>query len=443
MSQTIVGFFKSTLKKIAPELQGYSRGKFGHDFSAGITVGIVALPLSLALAIATGVPPILGLYTAGIAGFLASFFAGSPFSVSGPAAAMVPILSVIIHDHGMAQLPYITILAAVFLLLFAAVGVGKLIQKVPESVVLGFTSGVAIVLFCGQLNSFLGLHGMGTAESFAGKLMETITHATTLNWLTVLIGLLSLAIIILWPRLPRVGKIPATLIAVIVSTLAAISLSGVAHVATLGSAYGALSVGFPAFNTHISPANFMHGDIWMPAFEIAALITVETLLCAVVADKLTKRKHNSNQELMAQGIANLGSAMFGGIPATAVIARTGTIVKNGAKSRVASLLHALVVLLFVVALAPLAAAIPLTTLSAVLLVTAYKIGEIKEIARFVRTKSWRLSAVLGVTMLLTIFTDLVMGVSFGLLAHAGLIAFDRLRGLRDSDGPLRLAEEEA
>ena len=430
------------IKKFMPDLTGYSKQSLLHDIGAGVTVGIVALPLSLALAIATGVPPIMGLYTAGIAGFLAALFSGSPYSVSGPAAAMVPILSAIIHEHGLVQLPYITILAALFLVAFAMIGVGKYIRKVPESVVLGFTCGVAIVLVFGQLNSFLGLHGITAHESFTGKVLETFTHIATLSVPTIIIGALTLAIILLWPRVPKLGKIPPTLVAILVTTGLIVLIPALSGVATLGSTYGQLPLGLP----QIAPLDFSHmlnRDLWFPAFEIAALIAVESLLCAVVADKLTKKKHSPNQELMAQGIGNIGTALFAAMPATAVIARTGTIIKSGAKSRVASLLHAVVVVVFIVALAPLAAYIPLTALSAVLLVTAFRIAEVPEIIKFVREKSWRLGLVLGVTMLLTVFSDLVTGVAAGLVLHLAFELHGRLRGSRGKDGPIRLSESEA
>jgi SulP family sulfate permease len=441
-----MGYFRDfthkLVKKNAPELVGYSKQKFLHDLGAGVTVGIVALPLSLALAIATGVPPILGLYTAGFAGFLAALFSGSAYSVSGPAAAMVPILAAIIKEHGLGELPYIGILAALFLMLFAAVGIGRYIRKVPESVVLGFTSGVAFVLFAGQLNTFLGLHGLTAHDDFGSKFFDTISHLLTLSLPTVAIGLMSLAIIIFWPRVPRLGKIPATLVAVLVTTLVALGASSFIQIATLGSAYGQLPLGLPAL-TSFSPGHFLHGELWFPAFEIASLVAVESLLCAVVADKLTKKQHMPNRELFAQGVGNVAAAMVGGIPSTAVIARTGTIIKSGAKSRVASLVHALVVLAFIVALAPLAAYVPLATLSAVLLVTAIKIAEVKTIHQFIREKTWHLNAVLATTMLFTIFVDLVTGVASGLILHLAFAAHNKLRTRRDKDGPIRLSEEEA
>lgn len=431
--------------KLAPDLKSYSQTKFFHDLGAGISVGIIALPLSLALAIATGVPPVMGLYTACIAGFLAALFSGSPYSVSGPAAAMVPILAAIIQKYGMNELPYITILAALFLGILAAIGIGKYIHKVPESVVLGFTAGIAVVIFFGQLNSFLGLSSIAAHEHFAGKLLETLGHLATLSIPTLVIGLLTLAITILAHKIPGLGKIPSTLIAITAVTLITILLPGVfGNVATLGSVYGSLPIGAPVFNNfNFSFSNLANVNLLIPALKVAGLIAIETLLCAVVADKLTKTRHHSNQELVAQAAGNLGSAFFGGMPATAVIARTGTLIKAGAKSRLASLIHAIVIFAFLVALAPLAEAIPLTALSAVLIVTAFKIAEIKEIKRFLKEKGWMLSSVLVVTLLLTVFMDLVAGVAAGLVLHLAFAAHGKLRERRNQDGPLTLSEEEA
>lgn len=439
----ILRLAKKQFKRRMPDVASYTKEKFFQDLGAGLTVGVVALPLSLALAIATGVPPILGLYTAAIAGFLAAAFAGSSYSVSGPAAAMVPILAVIIKEHGLENIPYITILAALFLVTFALIGLGRYIRKVPESVVLGFTAGIAIVILCSQLNSFLGLSGIASHEHFAEKLWETISHIFTASLPTLVIGALSLAVILYAPRIRFLAKIPPTLIGVTLATLAVLFVPVFASVPTLGTQYGALPLGFPDFKLdELSFGGLLNRDLWLPALQVAGLIAIESLLCAVVADRLTKTRHRSNQELAAQGVANLGSAMFGGIPATAVIARTGTIIKNGAASRIASIIHALVVMAFIVALAPLAAAIPLSALAAVLIVTAIKISEYKEVVHFVRQKSWQLGSVLILTLTLTIFTDLVIGVGAGLVLHLAYAAHGKLRGKRGRDGNILLPSEE-
>lgn len=397
-----------------PDLHGYTKQKFIKDLSAGLTVGIVALPLSLALAIATGVPPVVGLYTAGVAGLVAGIFAGSAFSVSGPAAAMVPVLVAVVSQFGVKNLPLITLLAGVMLILFGLIGLGKLIVRIPESVVLGFTAGVAIVIFFSQLNAFFGLTGLEAHPHFHEKTLETIKHLGGLHLPTVLLGAMSVGIIISANKLKPLAKIPSTLLAVGFATLLCKFVPYFQPVSTLSKVYGPIAEGLP----QLIPAmpTFETGFL-VPAFKIAFLIAIESLLCALVADRLTKTKHRPGQELVAQGFANVGSFMFGGIPATAVIARTGTAVKSNAASRLTTIIHALTVLVFLALLAPVANAIPLTALSAVLLVTAVRISEYKEVTRAVRKHTADFDLTLLATMVLTIFTDLVIGVSVGVVVY--------------------------
>ena len=409
---------KTTLEKFtdrfAPDLSHYNKKKFLADLSAGITVGIVALPLSLALAIATGVPPVVGLYTAAVAGTLASIFAGSRFSVSGPAAAMVPVLAAIITQFGTDKLIYIGLLAAMFLVIFGLIGIGKLIVKIPESIVLGFTAGIAIVIIVGQLNSFLGLSGVGRHEHFHEGLIETLSQLATISLPTVIIGILSLLIVLWGNRVKFLAKVPSTLMAVAVATLLVSFVPFFGDVKTLAAAYGEIISGLPQLIPAI-PA-FETGFI-VPALKIALLIAIETLLCAMVADRLTKTKHNPSQELVAQGIGNIGSIAFGGIPSTAVIARTGTAVKSGAASRLTGVIHGLTVLAFIAVLAPLANAIPLTALSAVLIITAIRISEYKEVMDAVKKHAFDFDITLLVTLILTVLTDLTIGVSVGIVIY--------------------------
>lgn len=405
---------RSIVKKCAPDLAGYTKQTFFRDLAAGITVGIVALPLSLALAIATGVPPIVGLYTAGIAGTLASLFAGSRFSITGPAAAMVPILAAIIQQFGTDKLLTITLIAAAFLIVFGLVGVGKIIVKIPESIVLGFTAGVAIVIIAGQLNAFLGLSGIVKHEHFWANFLETLQHLLTFSWPTILIGLLSVAIIVWGNKVKYLAKVPATLMAVTVATLLVQFAPFLGGVHTLSEAFGAITLGLP----HITmPTVSFSPDFILPAFKIAFLVAIETLLCAMVADRLTKTKHNPSQELVAQGIGNLGSAFFGGIPSTAVIARTGTAVKNNAASRLTGIIHGATILAFLAVLAPLANAIPLAALSAILIVTAVRISEYKEVLKAIKKHALDFDLTLVVTLVLTVFTDLTIGVSAGIILY--------------------------
>lgn len=404
--------------KIFFDLQTYNKQKFFKDLGAGITVGIVALPLSLALAIASGVPPILGLYTAGIAGIVAAAFAGSPYSVSGPAAAMVPILVGIVSRYGLEQLANIGILAGIFLIAFGAFGIGKILIKIPETIVLGFTAGVAAVIFFGQLNSFFGLHDIHPHSHFHEKLLETFKHLGTLHLPTVAIGVLTLLIITKLHTFKSFKKVPPTLPAVALATLLVAIGGPFSEVATIGAAYGSVTQGFPPFSPDILFSfDWANPTYIIPAIKIAGLVAVESLLCAMVADKMTKSKHRPNQELAAQGIANIVSPLFSGIPATAVIARTGTIIKADAQTRIAAVIHALIVILFFVALAPIASAIPLSALAAVLLITAIRISEYKEVRHSFIHHSQIHKLILFVTLTLTIFTDLVVGVSAGLFFY--------------------------
>lgn len=403
------------VNKFAPDLSGYTKKTFLRDLIAGITVGIVALPLSLALAIATGVAPVIGLYTAGIAGTLASVFAGSRFSISGPAAAMVPVLAAIVTQFGTNNLMVITLIAAAFLVLFGIIGLGKLIVKIPESIVLGFTAGVAIVILAGQLNSFLGLSGIVKHEHFLDNFIATITHLATTSLPTIIIGAIAVAIIVWGNKIKYLSKVPATLLAVAVATLIVQFVPLFGSVTTLSEAYGAIALGMPQF---AMPQFEWNAAFIIPAFKIAFLIAIETLLCAMVADRLTKTTHNPSQELVSQGIGNLGSALFGGIPSTAVIARTGTAVKNNAASRVTGIIHGLTVLIFLAALAPLANAIPLTALSAVLIVTAVRISEYKEVWEAIKQHALDFDITLVTTLILTVLTDLTIGVTVGLALYA-------------------------
>ncbi len=430
---------KGFLARFFFEMADYTKAKFMQDLSAGVTVGIVALPLSLALAIATGVPPILGLYTAGIAGFIAAVLAGSPYSVSGPAAAIVPILVGIIATHGLQNLPYIGILAGFMLIAFGVLGVGRLITKIPEAIVLGFTAGVAIVIFFGQLNTFFGLKHIHNHTHFHEKVLETIEHLSTMHMPTVVIGVLTLLIITQLHKIQSLKKIPPTLPAVAIATLLVKYVGAFDKTATVGSAYGAVKQGFPGFDGAVlTSLSWINAGFAFAAFKIAALIAVESLLCAMVADKMTKTKHRPGRELIAQGVANIASPMFMGIPTTAVIARTGTLIKADAKTRVAVMIHSLIVILFFVALAPVASSIPLTALAAVLLVTAVKISEYKEIHHSLKSYGHAINSVLLTTLVLTVFTDLVIGVSVGLLVFVAHRLYDRyVAHKRSSDARLK------
>lgn len=408
------------------DLKGYNASKFQQDVSAGLVTGVISIPLSLALAIATGVPPIWGLYTAAVAGFFAGFFAGSRYSVSGPAAAIVPILTSIINEFGLEVLPIITFFTGLLLIVFGFLKVGTFVKYVPATVMIGFTAGVAFLIFFGQLEPFLGLTDVVKHEHFHEKFLALFEALHTFDIYTIIIGLLALSILIIMPKIQSLNKVPPSIVAVVVCTTIASSFPVFSEVTTIAEKYGDIVAGFPPF---VNPfQNFESGDIsiyFTQAIKLAFLIAVESLLCAVVADKLTKTKHKPNTELVGQGIANMVTPFFTGIPATAVIARTGTSIKNGAQTRIASIVHALVVLIFIVFLASLGGKIPLTVLSAVLFITAWKISEIKEIKHIFAKAPKSEVFILSTTLLLTVFTDLIIAVSAGLLFSV-LIIFKNL-----------------
>lgn len=425
------------LLNIFEDLENYSFEKFKGDMNAGIVTGIIAIPLSLALAIATGVDPVVGLYTAVAAGILASIFAGSRFSVSGPAAAMVPVLAVIIADYGIASLPLIGLLAGIFLTIFGLFKLGSFIKYVPLSVTLGFTAGIAVTLFFGQLNSFMGLSGIHGHEHFHEKVIETFSKMFTLSVPTFIIGLMGLAILIFLPKIKVFSKIPASLIAVIWGALLVAFLPGYfGEVKTIQDVYGAIPTGLPPIAFVYIPSLGEVFNLLVPALKVAFLISVESLLCAVVADKMTKTRHKSNKELIAQGIANIFAPMFGGIPSTAVIARTGTSIKNGARTRVAAFIHALVVLIFLLVLAPLGGQIPLAVLASILFITAWKISEQEEIRKLIRLAPKSDLAILFITFFLTVFTDLIVAVGVGMFISI-LFIFSRLSTIRGENITLK------
>lgn len=407
-----MSYWKNLFSRNYADLKDYSTSRFSADLGAGLVTGIVAIPLSLALAIATGVPPVYGLYTAAIAGITASVLGGSRFSVSGPAAAMVPILAAIVNEHGVKALPAIGLFAGIFLIIMGIGKLGKLVQYVPLPVVLGFTAGVALTIFTGQLNGFLGLTGIHPEEHFHEKFAQTVTHVNTVNPYTVIIGVLALTLLIVIPKIGPIKKLPASLFAVILTTLIVALVPAFNSVKTIAQIYGTIPTGLH-FNIEFSFDNWP--ALIQSAFKVAFLIGVESLLCAVVADKMTKTRHNSNVELVAQGVANLVSPLFGGIPATAVIARTGTSIKSGATSRLAGIIHGLVVLIFIVFLAKIGSLIPIPTLAAVLFITAWKISEQKEIRHLFHVAPKADLAILLLTFGLTVFIDLTVAVAFGMV----------------------------
>lgn len=382
---------------------------FQKDVTAGLVVGVVAIPLGLAFAIASGVEPIYGLYTTIIAGILISILGGSKYQIGGPTGAFVPLLFGIVMQYGYESLLIAGFLAGVILVLMGVLKLGNLMKFIPRPVIIGFTTGIAIIIFSGQIASFLGMK-VEKHEAFIDNMKELVIKADTINLYSIVVACICFIVILLAPKvLPRV---PGALLGLLVSTLAAFFLFP-DKVATIGSTYGAIPKGFPEFNV---PDLSLETIITLlpVAFTIALLGGVESLLSATVADNLGGTKHDSNKELVGQGIANMATPFFGGIPATGAIARTATNIKSGAVSPMSGVIHGIVVLLVLLVLAPFAEHIPLASMAPILMVVAWNMSERKEFAHVLKTKTTD-SAVLVVTFLVTVFTDLIMGVGIGLM----------------------------
>lgn len=397
--------------------EGYSFAHFKKDLISGTIVGIIAVPLAMSFAIASGVKPEYGIYTAIIAGILISLLGGSKYQIGGPTGAFVPILLGIVLVYGYENLLIAGLMAGVMLVLMGVFKLGTLIKFIPRPVTVGFTAGIAIIIFTGQVGNFLGLSNMQQHEKFHMNVLEIASNLSTFNSYSVLVAGISLALILLTPRL--FPKVPGALVGIVVSTIIAVLfLQG--QVATIGSTYGAIPNTLPQFQ--IPEITFERIYLLLgPAFVIAMLGGIESLLSAVVADGMTNSKHNSNRELIGQGVANMVSPLFGGIPATGAIARTATNIKTGATSPMSGIIHGVFVLLTLVLLAPLAVHIPLASLAPVLMMVAWNMSERHHFLHIVKLKSGD-SLVLVITFLLTVFTSLTFAVQVGLILAVILFA---------------------
>jgi len=409
---------KSALPKNMEYLRGYNRKQFSADLAAGITVGIVALPLAIGFAIASGVSPSQGLWTAIIAGFLISAFGGSLVQIGGPTGAFVPILAGIVGSHGYGGLAIATLMAGIILVTMGALKLGNLIKFIPYPVIAGFTSGIAVIIFVGQIKEFLGL-SVVMPKHTPQQITMVLTHLGDTQLQTAGLGLLALAILIFWPK--KWQFVPASIVAVIVTTILVATLH--LGVQTVGTKFGGIPSAFPSFSIpQISLAHIQ--ELMGPAMTIAMLGAIESLLSAMVADGMIESRHDSNQELIGQGIANIFAPLFGGISATGAIARTATNVRSGGRTPIAGMIHSVTLLLIVLIAAPLATSIPLTTLSAVLFMVAYRMGEWDNFQELMRsTKSD--FAVLLITFALTVFFDLTIAVGAG-LTIAGVLFVRRM-----------------
>ncbi|MGF6953607.1 SulP family sulfate permease [Neobacillus sp. B4I6] len=389
---------------------GYNLRYLQKDLIAGLVVGIVAIPLAMAFAIAKGVRPEYGLYTSAIAGILVSLFGGSKFQIAGPTGAFVPVLLGVVIQFGYEKLLIAGFLAGFLILLMGVFKLGRYIKFIPRPVVIGFTAGIAVIIFSGQIANFLGLENLKKEEAFHLNMKEILFNLNTINIYSIFTASICLAIVILAPK--YLPKIPGALLGLMVSTVVA-ALFFPNQVATIGSTYGAIPNELPKFEFPELTVNVVI-ELLPAAFIIAMLGGIESLLSALVADNISGSKHESNKELIGQGLANIVTPLFGGIPATGAIARTATNIKNGAFSPLSGVIHGVVVVLVLVLLAPYASAIPLASMAPILMYVAWNMSERKEFAHILQSKTMD-SLVVVSTFLLTVFMDLTTGVGVGLL----------------------------
>jgi SulP family sulfate permease len=405
---------KSLTPKLCTTLKDYSKEQFAKDFTAGIIVAIIALPLSIALAIASGVSPEKGLHTAIIAGFLISMLGGSRVQIGGPTGAFMVIVYSILAKFGINGLILSTIMAGFIMILMGFLKLGSIIKFIPFPITTGFTSGIALVIFSSQIKDFFGLNIGEVPTSFISKWSLYINSISSIHLQTTFIGLLALLIIIFWPKIN--DKIPGALIALVVTSVIVKYFE--LNVATIGTKFGELSSSLPKFSLpEISLTQI--SSLLEPALTIAILGSIESLLSAVVSDGMIGGKHRSNMELIAQGIANIASGLFGGIPATGAIARTVANIKNGGRTPIAGMVHALTLLVIMLVFMPLAKMIPLTSLAAVLIIVAYNMSEWREF-KFLFKSPKSDVIVLLVTFGITVLVDLVKAIEIGMVLSAFL-----------------------
>jgi len=408
------GKAREILDQLTPALfrrlsEGYSTGDFKKDLAAGITVGIVALPLAMAFAIGAGATPAQGLYTAIVAGFVIAFFGGSFHQVSGPTGAFVVIIADIIARYGMQGLQMATLVAGILLIFMGISGLGSLIKFIPYPVTIGFTTGIGMIIFVGQIKDLFGMSIPALSPDFFEKLGQYARYVNTTNIYALIAGFATIGIIFLIRKV--LPKLPAAVTAVAVVTAVAFFLN--LPIETIGSKFGALPKGFPVPRFPVLSFAAIR-QVFSSSLTIALLAAIESLLSAVVADGMTGTRHSASAELTAQGLGNVASVLFGGIPATGAIARTATNIKAGAQSPVAALIHALVLLLFTLFLGPVVQAIPLATLAGVLVVVAVDMSELPRFISMHRAPKSDLAVMLA-TFILTVVVDLTAAVQVGVL----------------------------
>ncbi len=409
--------------KLFSDLKEYNLKKFTNDFVAGLIVAIIALPLSIALAIASGVSPEQGLYTAIFAGFVIALFGGSRVNISGPTAAFATIVAGIVATKGLNGLIVATLLAGVILIIMGVLRLGNLIKFIPKTITVGFTAGIAITIVVGQIKDFLGLSfptGVENIET-VDKIANVISNISTINWLALLVGALSVAIMIVWARFFK--KVPASLIVVLLGSLI-VALTGM-PVITIGDAFEISSslpkFAFPEFSGELILS------VLPDAFTIAILAGIESLLSCVVSDGMIEDTHNPNTELIAQGLGNICSGLFGGIPATGAIARTAANVKNGGRTPISGMVHAVVLFIVLVVLMPYASLIPMPVIASILFIVAYNMSEWRHFVEIIKTKKVYDIIVLVLTFVLTVVFNLVIAIVVGLVLHYAFIVYEKIK----------------
>lgn len=397
--------------------EGYTRQDLISDLIAGVTVGLVALPLAMAFGIASGVTPQAGIYTAVVAGFLISALGGSRLQIGGPTGAFVVIVAGIVATHGVSGLLIVTIMAGIILVLMAVTGLGSAVKYIPRPVTIGFTNGIAVLIASTQIKDFLGLETGAVPGEFLLRMRLLVDNLRSVSWPAVLLAIGSLLIILLLPKLTK--RVPGSIVALVIATLAVAAFG--LSVETIGSKFGGIPTGLPQISLpDVRP------DLIVPllpaAVTVAMLAAIESLLSAVVADSMGGDKHNSNVELLAQGIANLAVPFVGGIPATGAIARTATNIRSGARTPVSGMVHSLTLLVILLIAAPLTRFIPLATLASILFVVAYNMSEWREVRTILKLSKADI-VVWVMTFALTVLADLTVAVEIGMLFAALLYIY--------------------
>lgn len=413
--------------QLLSSLKGYGKKQAVSDITAGIIVAVIALPLSIALALASGVEPACGVYTAIAAGFFVSLLGGSCVQIAGPTAAFATVVAGVVATRGMSGLLIATVMAGIILILMGVFKLGALIKYIPHTITVGFTAGIAVTIFIGQIKDFLGISYPADIKPIEAleKLKADIEFASTVSVGALAVGVFSLAVLIIYPKFEK--KLPPSLIAVVLSALAVKLVPAIdGSVLTIGELYniptGLPKVDFGGLNISTSLVVSLIPD----AVTIAVLAAIESLLSCVVADGMINSKHNPNSELVAQGVGNIASVLFGGIPATGAIARTAANIKNGGRTPIAGIVHSVVLLLVLLFLMPYAALIPMPTIAAILFVVAYNMSEWRKLSEIIKTKKFADIAVTAVTLLLTVVFDLVVAIAAGLILHIVLMLPARL-----------------